>query len=69
MHRNDRGSPIVIVLALILTAALIGAWAHWLRSDPELLQNTPWLIFTWLLVVESVFLLITRAMREHSGRR
>lgn len=69
MHRNDRGNPIVILIALILTAALIGSWAAWLRDDPTLQENTPRLIFTWVLVVEGVFLLITRAIREHSGRK
>lgn len=66
---GNKGNPVIIFIALMLTATLVGAWAAWLREDRSLAENTPRLIFTWLLVVSDMFLLVTRAVREWTDRR
>lgn len=64
-----RGSnPLIIVLSLLLTAALIGSWAAWMRVEPALLAQPERPLFIWLLVTSEVFLLVTRAFREWRDR-
>jgi hypothetical protein len=69
MHRSNRGHPFISVIALILTAIMIGSWAAWLKAEPALMDQTPRLIYTWSLPASIVFLLITRAIREWEDRR
>lgn len=64
-----RSNPIVIFLALLLTAAIVGSFASWMSSDPGLMANTERRVFFWLLVASDVFLLVTRAFREYRDRR
>ena len=64
-----RANPIVIFLALLLTAAQIGSWAAWLRAEPALMVRPERALFIWLLVSSDVFLLVTRAFREDRDRR
>lgn len=64
-----KSNPWIILLSLILVAALVASWAACLRADPTLAAQPERLIFTWLLVVDGVFLLVTRAIREWTDHR
>lgn len=61
-------NPLIIVIALLLTAGLIGSWAAWMRVEPALLVHPERAMFIWLLVASEVFLLVTRAFREWRDR-
>lgn len=65
----QRGSnPLTIVIALLLTAALVGSSAAWMRVETALLAQPERALFIWLLVASEVFLLVTRAFREWRDR-